>query len=653
MRVRPDLLAAHCHPGSDTMTSTTEQPQPTAVRGGPAHARHAPAPRAVAMWPVLLAAACSAIVTGYALSLPNILTGVHGVSGHGYDDGVYFSAAVNLVNGRLPYSQFVVLHPPGIMLLMAPVALLGHLIGERDAFVLSRCITALVAVANAGLAAFLLRRRGTAAMAIGGVSLALFPLSVTATHTLMLEPYLVLCCLGGLLCAFDGARFASNRRLLCAGALFGVAGTVKIWAILPVVAVLAVLVFRSRHVIGAFLAGLVVGFVVPVVPFLLAAPSAFVHDTATTQSGRISVSAIGSQLGAKLLAVTGLSGLGSAAPPGAVAVVAAVVLAAVVVGVFVVWRAELTDLDLVVACSAVVVVVGMLSTTQFYAHYAYFTAAFLALVLGTTAGLVVPSASRALGRPRRGDARRAGRTAIVACAAGAVTLVALLVVADTAYARSYLSASEDPGATLAAVIPAGSCVVSDQVSNLLDANRLVPSSPGCPSMVDWYGTWLAQDPGVSPEGFGPFSTQLVSTWVSLLQRADYLEFFSPQTAAYPRTGATQVLLGQYRLVYQAPGLYLYCHLDGQASSVAATSATLDAGIAAQGRGDLGAATSAYDHVLLERPCSAVALFDLGTVHQAAGDAAGAMALYREVLAMHPGYVPAKQNLAFLQRRARR
>ena len=43
-----------------------------------------------------------------------------------YDDGVYLGAAIRFVSGVLPYRDFVFVQPPGIVVLMSPVALLGR-----------------------------------------------------------------------------------------------------------------------------------------------------------------------------------------------------------------------------------------------------------------------------------------------------------------------------------------------------------------------------------------------------------------------------------------------------------------------------------------------------------------------------------------------
>src|SRR3954470_10523976 len=62
-----------------------------------------------------------------------------GLAGYGsYDDAVYYASAVGLVHGRLPYRDFLLLQPPGIVVALAPFAALGRIIGETAGFSVSR-----------------------------------------------------------------------------------------------------------------------------------------------------------------------------------------------------------------------------------------------------------------------------------------------------------------------------------------------------------------------------------------------------------------------------------------------------------------------------------------------------------------------------------
>lgn len=55
-----------------------------------------------------------------------------------YDDGVYFGAAVALTHGQLPYRDVLLLHPPGITVLLAPFAFLAEPLGDATAFTIAK-----------------------------------------------------------------------------------------------------------------------------------------------------------------------------------------------------------------------------------------------------------------------------------------------------------------------------------------------------------------------------------------------------------------------------------------------------------------------------------------------------------------------------------
>jgi alpha-1,2-mannosyltransferase len=73
---------------------------------------------------IAVAAAAGALLRLYQLSRPGYLLGVTE-----YDDGVQFGDAVRLVSGVIPYRDFVVVQPPGSVLLMTPVALVAKVTG--------------------------------------------------------------------------------------------------------------------------------------------------------------------------------------------------------------------------------------------------------------------------------------------------------------------------------------------------------------------------------------------------------------------------------------------------------------------------------------------------------------------------------------------
>ena len=78
------------------------------------------------------------------------------------DVAVYLGAAVRLVQGLLPYRDFVFVQPPGSILLLTPFGALARLAGTRDALAALRCVEPLLAAADvllAGRALMALSRR--------------------------------------------------------------------------------------------------------------------------------------------------------------------------------------------------------------------------------------------------------------------------------------------------------------------------------------------------------------------------------------------------------------------------------------------------------------------------------------------------------------
>ena len=84
-----------------------------------------------------------------------------GLEGYlGYDDGVYFAAAAALVHGFLPYRDFLLLHPPGIALLLSPFALLAGTTDGATGFAVARLAFMAVGALNAGLVTLVAGRYG-------------------------------------------------------------------------------------------------------------------------------------------------------------------------------------------------------------------------------------------------------------------------------------------------------------------------------------------------------------------------------------------------------------------------------------------------------------------------------------------------------------
>ena len=236
-------------------------------------------------WTVALSGAAIGTVALLARLLPVLRGG--GLGGiPGYDDGVYFGAAESFVFGRIPYRDFVLLHPPGIVLVLAPFAELARWTTDIRGLAAAQLAFMCVGAANAVLVYLVARRIGTPAGVVGGLFYAFWAAATWAERTALLEPLVNLGLLVGLLCLGD-MRTTSRRRTLVGGAALGLACSVKIWAVVPLL-VLALWVLGRAGLRRALtlLAGSVAAAGLICLPFFLAAPDRMlrlvVFDQATT-----------------------------------------------------------------------------------------------------------------------------------------------------------------------------------------------------------------------------------------------------------------------------------------------------------------------------------------------------------------------------------
>lgn len=267
---------------------------------------------------VMLAATGVALaIRIYLLTRVRYLTGITE-----YDDGVYLGGAVSLVSGTVPYHGFAFVQPPGILLLMVPVALLAKVSAVTSAMAAARLLTVGASAACVTLLGSLVRHRGAFVTLVACGVLAVYPDDIMAAHTVLLEPWMNLLVLAGACVAFRGGRLAAPRRLTRAGVLFGVAGAVKYWAVLPALGLLALclltgpadgagrgqdgggrgdgghggrghggrgdggLASQRRNSAVRFAGGVLAGFTVTVLPFAAPWPGLFVRSTLLDQVAR-------------------------------------------------------------------------------------------------------------------------------------------------------------------------------------------------------------------------------------------------------------------------------------------------------------------------------------------------------------------------------
>jgi len=468
----------------------------------------------------------------FTLSRPGFLT-----SPTEYDDGVYLGAAIRMTQGVMPYHDFAFVQPPGILLLMSPVALFARVTSTAAGLGLARLVTVLASAACVPLAGNLVRYRGTLATALTCGILAIYPPDIAAAHTLLLEPWMNVLCLLGANAAFSHGRLAIKpSRLAWAGVAIGFASVVKFWAMAPAVVLLAVCLLDRgpkatpqasagvRRTV-AYVAGLAGAFVVPLLPFMLSGPGTFFHSTVTYQAARVGTY---TPLSLRLAHITGvidvlnyvgtigLAGANSLfgqavvadtapAQPHALPILAALVLAGIVAAGFIVGRRTLGQVEWFAFCTLILALAAILVYSAFFYHYPAFPGPWLAIVTGVALGsLIMPLDLR---------------FQQVAVGAVVVVLVAATVLQLSDVARLTLPAGSEQ---ITSLIPPGACVVTDDTSLLISADRFEAAKPGCPVVIDGLATTLVLTHGVSIQGGADHNASAVAAWQNYLITAQYV-----------------------------------------------------------------------------------------------------------------------------------
>ncbi|HSZ40273.1 MAG TPA: phospholipid carrier-dependent glycosyltransferase [Trebonia sp.] len=520
---------------------------------------------------LLLMTALALAIRIFTLSRSGYLTGVTE-----YDDGVYLGGAIRLLQGALPYHDFAFVQPPGILLLMTPVALLTKFTTATHAMAAARILTALASTACVPLAGSLVRHRGALVTLVTSGILAVYPDDITTAHTLILEPWMNLLLMIGAVLAFRQGRLASSRRLLWAGVAIGVATSVKFWAGLPAVVLLVLILAwgeptwraRGRRAVP-YAIGVVIGFCVPVLPFAVSDPVVFVRSTLLDQATREG-SYVPRSL--RLAHITGLIDFlnseghisftagthslfangGAAATsstsagwlPYAVTLLAIILVAAG----YLLRPVRLSQLEAFALVTAVLASAAIMVVSEFFYHYPDFGAPWIAIGVGgafalfsapetatqpgTTGPGVAPLASawrdRVRARLPHDDLVRAQRPVI------GILAVALVLLA-TFQAREMAGLAAPDIYPDQAAIPAGKCVVTDQVSMALAADRFTNSPAGCPDVMDSLAETLVLSNGVSVQGGATTLPNVVGEWKTIFAKADYVWLSPNNTRRIPWT----------------------------------------------------------------------------------------------------------------------
>ena len=408
-----------------------------------------------------------------------------------YDDGVYMGSALSLVRGRIVYRDFFMLHPPGIVYVLAPFAALSWVFSDGTAFAAARAGFMVLGAINTFLVGALAARFGrTAAFASAGLYAVWIVAVKVERSTWLIAPQNTLLLLALLLLVPWSAgtpdRPITWRRAGVCGVLIGFCGVIQIWGIVTAGAIFAWLLLRTRRQRGGWLrpiaayslAGLAT-VAIAFLPFFIAAGDKFIRIVIFDQIGR---GEGGVGIVARVRAMEGLPHaivrLGLGALPVVIFVV--VVLAVVVVarrrpGVRL-WAA----LYLVQAGF-------LLVTPSFFGHYAGWLAPAAALSIGMVATSAIEWSAH---RPRLA---RAIRGVYAAGLAGLLFATLFPFVVGLGSLSKHL-----PAAEIASTIQGARCPTGDSPSVLIFTGALRRIlEDGCPLLVSPTGVSYDTDPGLS------------------------------------------------------------------------------------------------------------------------------------------------------------
>ncbi len=433
-----------------------------------------------------------------------------------YDDGPYVGSTILLTHGIFPYRDYLFVQPPGIMVILAPIAFLARFGWMTTAGVMAtgRVVTALASAAGVPVLGLLIRHRGLAAVTVGCGLLAVYTGSIQAAHTVLLEPWLALLCLLGAVTVFDGDRFAGDRRLLWGGVIFGFAGAVEAWAILPVLIIAGLCLPHPRRA-ARFVAGVTVGFLVVVLPFFAQSPSGFYLGVITAQIGHrpraIRVSPL-----YRFKEMAGLDWVISWSQWATVVVAVAIialVAGSLIVSSLLTGRGPATLDWFVVALSAGMIVMFM-SPSQFLYHFMGFLGPFL------TASVALPLARCADGLWRWLPISQTNwaQGALTALAVPLIGAFAVLQVHALTGLPGYLVLSP----RIQRLVPPGACLLSDTGPPLVMTDRLISREPGCVTLLDSMGADLALSQGLKPDTGAWRSPALEHMWWDAFKHAQYV-----------------------------------------------------------------------------------------------------------------------------------
>ncbi len=383
----------------------------------------------------------------------------------GYDASVYYAAADSFVHGRMPYGDFVLLHPPAGMLALAPFAAFGALTTDHTGFVAANLTYSALGAVNAVLVWAITMRAncGRAAALLAGALYAVWFGAIDAEFVARLEPLGNFAFLCGLL-LLVGSDSPSNRRAALAGGAVAVAVSVKLWWGVPLLVLIA---WQCRPATPgrrplAFLVGALSALVIVNGAFFFTAPSSMWRMVVTEQLGRQADTPVTDRLTSLTTIRSGfpdLHGTGELLILIAIGGLTVAIAAAA-------WRSRWGPIIVALVVAQILVIV---IAPSYETYYADFLAPALALMVGFSAA-------------RFGRLARLGRPASVGLVLAAATLTATTLSRQVNYSTPF------PGRVLAHAVRHDKCVISDSPMALIELDSLSRGmTNGCQNWVDVTG----------------------------------------------------------------------------------------------------------------------------------------------------------------------
>ncbi len=185
-----------------------------------------------------------------------------------YDDGVYFTAAALYVSGKWPYSDYLLLHPPGMTLALAPFAGLAAITDDVAGYTAARVAVMVVSATSAALVASYAARWGRPAAWFSGLSYALVEGSVYAGSTLFMESVATLLAL----VTIRRLERGGTVNTAVGGILIGLLATLKVWnAPMGLILFFFAATWRERRIAISVAAGT---WMMVMAPFVARSPEA-------------------------------------------------------------------------------------------------------------------------------------------------------------------------------------------------------------------------------------------------------------------------------------------------------------------------------------------------------------------------------------------